>query len=353
MVPCVATTAGPEANVPTFSNTTATVATITGGSVTAAVGGVPVWGFANDMTVDNGNPFTVGVVFKIASLGYFWVASLSGGIQIQLCVPNVAAPSFALNALPGTPIPTSSPITFGNTQIQPATPLFDSNLKVFDCEAAGGSTGIDDPRLVAAARAYARGQYGPTDAALVSGALQQQSVGHFAFFRANALTPYAQGYVADPSWASSGLGLGSGTSWTDSIAGAIAQSSLGFGARVRWGKVVNRLTSVSATIHLKSTAALASTSAIDANVRAAIRSYFDDRGDWYLFRLKGLGAAITNADPNIQQAVDVAVSDAVTGAAIGEPAVPGQSTWSPILTHYYLGTDTDDNTATLTYLPPI
>ena len=92
---------------------------------------------------------------------------------------------------------------------------------------------------------------------------------------------------------------------------------------------------------------------IDANIRAAIRSYFDNRQDWYLFRLKGLAAAIATSDPNIQQVADVVVSDAVSGAAFAEPPVPGVGAWSPTLTHYFIGTDSGDNTVTASYMPPI
>ena len=231
MVPCIATTPGPDANVPTFTNTTSPIATVTGGFLTTI--GVPTSGVRILMAVDTPDPFhgRQGLQEARRARSTLWVASLSGAHRrAAMRVPSSARPQFALNASPGTPVAVGTTITLGNTQ----DPADDATLRhepqgCVDWRLlAGGSAGIDDPGLVAAARLNAVGQYGPTDAALVAGVLQQQSVAHYAFFEATAQTPYAQGYVADPSWSSSGLGLGTGTSWMDSVAAKVAQGFQGF-----------------------------------------------------------------------------------------------------------------------------
>lgn len=226
------------------------------------------------------------------------------------------------------------------TSIQADAPLADPTAGVIGVAAAGGSSGVTDAVLVAAARAYWLGQFGPTQGALIAGLLQQQSVRHFAAFRAGVL-PYALYYATDESWAAS-------VQFSNAVAQDIATNWTGFGCRSRFGLILNQQIAVAATIVLKSTDDLNDTDSIDVNVRAAAESYFNDRPDWYRWRASSLQALIGRADPRILHCTGVTVTDAVTGNAVPEPANTFGSAWSATLTHFYL---TDQN-CTSTYLPP-
>lgn len=231
--------------------------------------------------------------------------------------------------------------------IQPASPLFDPSFtwitspRDIVASASGGSDGLPDPVLVAAAKAFAIGQFGPTQGALIAGLLAQQSVRRYAVFPASLSLPYAQAYIGDQSWASS-------PPWISSVAQAIANQWTGFGCRIRFGSIVNRQIAVSATIVLKSTDDLNSTDDIDANVRSVAESYFNDRPDWYRFRVSTLRSLLSSADPRIRHCTGVAVTDAVTGQPVVEPQNTFTETWTPTLVHPYL---TDSNCQS-TYLPP-
>lgn len=349
LVQAIATGAGAAGNVPTFS------ANILLPQVSFTVPQVGSTTSFNTFCLASVAQFLSSLpanfVLQFQNSGHFIVTSFLTvpGNSCTITLLNTGAPG---NAIQGTNV-AADVAWLADATITPTIPLFDTNFTVVHSEAAGGSPGISDVGLRLAARANAVGQYGPTDGALVAGALSQQSVAQYAFFRAGALS-YAQGYLADISWASSGIGLYTGASWVDAIAGAISQSSLGFGCRVRWGQVVNQLTSVSATIYLTTTTALAFTQTIDANVRAAIRSYFDTRRDWYTWRPTGLAAAMRAADPNIQQVKNLVISDAISNVPIPQPTITTLPiSWQPTVTHYFIGADPSDNTVTNTYAPPI
>lgn len=248
---------------------------------------------------------------------------------------NANVPVFA-NA--GYPIP---------TVIQPARPLFDQNFVVTSSVSSGGSSGLTDPVLRAAARAYNQGQFGPTDAAILAALLGQQSVRHLAAFPAHGYLDYAQIYVADESWAST-------TAWVNQVAQSFVDTAQGFGCRARFGTVVNRQVALQAGIVLASTDDLNYTESIDSNVRAAAESYFNDRPDWYTWRRKALQAVLSQADPRILYCQSLTVFDAATNGTLTDPAnsLAGsnvyQTTWSPTITHYYLL----DQGVTTVYAPP-
>lgn len=228
-----------------------------------------------------------------------------------------------------------------STRIQPAAPLFDRTLAVTSCSAAGGSSGLPDPVLVAACRAFATGRFGPTMGALLAGLLRQQSVRRFALFPAGAL-PYAMAYIADESWSSN-------DAWVAAATQTFVDGFLGFGSRVRFGQVVNRQIALSATIALASSDDLNDTSDIDDAVRAAAAAYFDDRPDWYRWRSPALRSALARADGRIQQCSAVAITDAVTGAAIADSTGVFGQTFLSSLTHLFLtGTGIQ-----VTYTPPL
>ena len=230
--------------------------------------------------------------------------------------------------------------------IVPAKPLFDPTLvPVVDVlaptAAAGGSDGLPDPVLRAAARAYAIGQYGPTMGALVAGLLAQQSVRNYAVFPACDAVPYAMGYFADLSWAQS-------IPWVGQAAQAIAGAWKGFGCRVRYGGVLNQQITCAPTIILNSVDDLNDTSEIDANVRATAEAYFNSRPDWYVWRASALQSLLSSCDARIRQCSGVVVSDFVSGLPVAEPVYSFGTSWMPTLTHWYL---TDQNCQS-TYLPP-
>lgn len=225
--------------------------------------------------------------------------------------------------------------------IAPAAPLFDPTFVVTSAFQSGGSDGLPDPVLVAAAKAFALGTHGPNEAALVAGLLSQQSVRHVAAFPAGAL-PYGQAFIADQSWACA-------DAWVSQVQQAFNSQWLGFGCAVRFGTVTNRQIALVAAIALVSTDDLADTADIDLIVRAAAESYFNDRPDWYLWRYGGLQAALTACDPRIQQCTSVTVSDPVTGLALAEPPNNFGESWQGSIEHPYL---TDSNCQT-TYGPPI
>lgn len=232
--------------------------------------------------------------------------------------------------------------------IQPAEPLFDPSFtwstdptNTATATASGGSDGLPDAVLVAAARAYAIGQFGPTQGALIAGLLRQQSVRHYAEFPATLSLPYAQAYIADQSWAQC-------PPWVGSVAQVVADAWTGFGCRIRFGGVQNLQIVASPTIVLNSTNDLNSTDAIDANVRAVAEAYFNDRPDWYRYRLGTLQALLSKADPRIRQCSAVTVTDALTGAVVPEVPNAFGSTWTPYLVHPYL----TDRNCQATYLPP-
>jgi hypothetical protein len=227
------------------------------------------------------------------------------------------------------------------TLIAPAQPLFDPTFATSVCVAGGGSSGLDDATLIAASKAYAIGQFGPTDGAIVAGVLRDQSVRHYAAFRANGSVPYAQLFIADESWSWADV-------WAARVQQAFADTWQGFGCRVSFAAVANTQVAVTATIVLASTDALSDTSDIDTNVRAAVRAYFDGRPDWYSFRLASIQATIGACDPRILHCSSVSVTDPTTGLAIPEPAGGFALSVQTSIIHWYM----TDNTMTATYAPP-
>ena len=87
------------------------------------------------------------------------------------------------------------------------------------------------------------------------------------------------------------------------------------------------------------------TSSIAANVRSALRAYFDDRPDWWTWRLDSIGGIIARADRRILtcQSPDVA---ARSGGSIAEPSAALPQSGN--VTHWYLA----DDAVTLTFTTP-
>lgn len=284
----------------------------------------------------NAYPLPIGAAtYNVVAPIYVAPGQLSITVQLVSVAPGATAnvPTFTNYAAP--------------TLIAPSKPLFDPTFVVTSAVASGGSSGLTDPVLVAAARAHAIGQFGPTDGAIIAGILEEQSARHIAAFTANGFLAYAQVYVSDESWASS-------LAWVSQVAQHFSDVWQGFGCRARFGTITNTQIAMAPTLVLASTDALNYTEAIDANVRAAGKAYFDDRPDWYSFRHDALQSALSKADPRILYCSGVSVTDAVTHVEVPDTsnAYAGtnvlQTSWNPSVTHLYL----TDNGVTSTYLPP-
>src|ERR1019366_6043803 len=268
--------------------------------------------------------------YRVTSTVYVPAGPIPFDVQLEAVSPGVAGN-----------IPQFGGVT-PFTAFTPVGPLFDPTTVVVSAIASGGSSCITDAVLVAAAKPTAVRPFGPTDGAIIAGLLTQQSVRHLAAFRANGNVPYAQIYCADESW-------GTGPQdWGAQLLQVLADEWVGFGCRVRMGSVANIKIAVAATIALAATDDLNDTSEIDANVRAVAESYFNDRPDWYLFRLSTLQDVLSKADPRILHCSTVIVTDATTGVPIAEPLNTFGQAWAPYVVHYYL----TDSEVTATYTPP-
>jgi hypothetical protein len=213
---------------------------------------------------------------------------------------------------------------------------FDRTFAVSSFDVGGGADGESDADLVAQATAYATGQYGPVLGAVVAGALRGTGVHRIAVQdvtqdTAGARAAFTGVVVADASW-------GFSSAWLAAIQQKIADEFQGFGCTLRVTGPSNVLVAVSAAVTLRSADSLSFTDEITTALQAAARGYFDDRPDWYTWRLAGLRAALSHADRRILACTSAAVTNAVTGASLAEPAAalgaaPGGGL---VATHYLL-----------------
>ena len=183
---------------------------------------------------------------------------------------------------------TSQGQPFGNADIQLADTLFDKGFSVQSATSAGGSDGVTDDVLRAAAQAYAVGRYAPT-------------VG------------------ADVSWASS-------PSWRAVIQTAVQGE--GFGLRAVVFDGVNAFVRVKADVTLRREANVTDYSDVTAALTTAATAYFTARPDWYTWRARALRSALTRAHRSILACTKATVIDAApTGDPLSEPpAVPNLAT---------------------------
>ncbi len=199
---------------------------------------------------------------------------------------------------------TSAPILIADA-------IFDPAFQVVDARVAGGSSGPSDRDIVQLAKAMYTGQYAPTAAALVAGALTDAGVKHVTTLTDTVLGQ-AILFVADESWAQS-----------DEFLSLVIQSLkdrpwAGFGTSISVRGVLNVLATLSATVVLADPKFIDDTSDLRAIIRDRVRRYLDDRPDFYTFNLKAIGGIIATADPRILTCTDVAMTDPATG----DPIVP-------------------------------
>jgi hypothetical protein len=225
---------------------------------------------------------------------------------------------------------------------------FDATAAVTAWEAAGGSDGEGDEDLRRQAAAYATGRYGPTLGAIVAGALSGIGVHRAAVFdvaqtSTGAAAAYTGVAVADASWASGYGGLPSGSTlgvWEGLVGQVIADSYQGVGGQVLVTGVANTRIRLDASFLLRSGDDLKDTSAIDAAVLAAARSYFDDRPDWYTWTAKGLRAWLSRAHEKILSCTSVTVRALAGNGALAEPPTKPIFTATGIAaTHYALASN--------------
>jgi len=205
-------------------------------------------------------------------------------------------------------------LAFYDGQLNPrvgtiASAIFDPAFFAADILTAGGTLGVVDDQIRALARAMAIGSNGPTSTAVVAGALTNSGVRRVAYVE-SAATAEGRLYIADESWASS-------AAYRNAIHQELrAYPWIGWGCRVNLYQVANTGIVVRPTILLRSREYESAQADITTNVLAALREYFDDRPDWYTWRLNAIGATVGAADDRIMACTAVDVIDAYFGVVI-------------------------------------
>lgn len=205
--------------------------------------------------------------------------------------------------------------------------------------AAGGSQGQSDAILRAAAAASWLGIYGPTSTALLAGCLRSSGVAHFV-----ELDEWATGrawvYVADEAWAQS-------NAWKSTVEQILRDDWLGVGQRatVTRATVLSEVVRVRLTVKLRDKTFLTDPTAITTAIQKALKSYFDDRRDWYIWKLASLRGVCTAADKRrILQVSSLVVLDR-NGEPLSEPDAPSAG---DSLTHWFFS----DNGLEVSYVAP-
>jgi hypothetical protein len=228
------------------------------------------------------------------------VASSVPGYQLTAPTSLVSDPNVNLN-FGRTPIPT------------PDAPLFDTNLVATAIYVAGGGKGQSDPTLRVASTARFTGRYGPTPGALVAGSYASGQAAALAILE-DTSTGSSYFYAADPSWATS-------HAWRTTIEQEIRDTWLGAGCRLLQGSFVNTPVRIEATIVLRSASYLANTSDITTAIQGALVAYFDQRPDWYVWKLSAIQGVCAQADYRILSCSLVIVKNA-DGLVLSEPPAP-------------------------------
>jgi len=188
--------------------------------------------------------------------------------------------------------------------------LFDTFTVTYG-EAAGGSDGPSVAKLRSLGRALGQGQYGPTGAALLAGLLLTDGVSHAALYE-DTTTGKSKAWIADDSWA-----------WSHKLRSAalqnLADKWLGFGGSVSIGVTSTLPAAVEIAATLRDKRDLNDTSTIEEKMRVAVRSYFEDRGDWYVWRDSGIKAACMRSSRKLLEVTAVSVKD-LEGNALSEPS---------------------------------
>ncbi len=214
---------------------------------------------------------------------------------------------------------------------------FDSSITVSTYEAAGGSDGEDDDDLRRQASAYALGQYAPVLGAVQAGALRGTGVHRLATkdvaraYTARGPIPcaFTALSIADGSWSTSRL-------WVARVQQAIASSFLGHGCTLQVAGITNMRVRCALMVTLRDPTSLADPSGITASIQKTLASYFDDRPDWWSWRLAQIRAVVSRADPRILVCTQASVLSLLSDAVLAEPTTPVPTLSGFALTHSML-----------------
>lgn len=255
------------------------------------------------------------------------------GAQTVIVPTRAAVSGTAANVPIFSPVQTRTIKTLGS--------LFDAaetlRLAPFTLSCAGGGPGQSDDVLRRAATANWLGQFGPTDAALVTGSLSFPGVAQCPILK-DITRGENVAYPVDGSWAQS-------PQWFDGLEEALRKDWLGVGCRLRRGTIINRVVRIELLVNLRSRAYLSDTTAITAALLTALRSYFDARPDWWIFRLAALRAVCSRAHRRILKCTSAVVRDA-NGEPIDEPEQPSGG---DTLTHWWFA----DGAVDIVYDAPV
>jgi hypothetical protein len=250
----------------------------------------------------------------------------------------------------------NAPFVDGSTSgaggaLQIADVPFDASVRVVSYDAAGGSDGRGDDDLRREASAYARGQYGPTSGAVLAGALRGTGAHRVAVRDitrarvdgASTLAPaaFTSLTVADVSWSSSRL-------WLAGIAQGIGAGFLGHGCVVRVAGVTNTRVRCELAVTVRDPVALSDPSGITQSIQTVLGRYFDDRPDWWTWRLAQIRAVVSRADPRVLVCTRAAVHALGTDEILTEPTLPVATASGLTLPHWMLVA----NGVSVTYQPP-
>lgn len=208
-----------------------------------------------------------------------------------------------------------------------------TKLAAVGSQAGGGLDSQSDEELRSLGQALSTGQFAPTAAAALAGALNENGIVH-AVARKDLEQAIQNVNIADRSW-------GWSQALQDRAVQAIRDAWQGFGCRVSLASIDNVLIAVTCSVVLTDPKYAADTFEIREAVRKALRSYFDDRPDFYMWRLQSVRAVIAHSDPRILTCTAASVVDGYSGAALSEPN--GVTRY-----HYYLA----DSGVTLSIASP-
>ena len=253
--------------------------------------------------------------------------------QTSVIVPIRAVRAGAdANIVPEQGISNAAGVTIASrTYDQEANVATDAKWSLTFVEAGGGSAGLVDDDLRRIARGQAGGLQGPTRSAIRAGVLRFPGVNRIAIFDspgggASYPVPHTRIFAADDSWSGSAL-------WTSALIQSVSDEWAGFGCHLLAGVVTNIYIRVECTVQLRDARKLTDTSQIAADIRAAIKAYFDDRDDWYQWNLGQLRAVISNASRDILTCTSATVRDRL-GNILAAPVVDTMQ--DVTLRHYYL-----------------
>lgn len=197
---------------------------------------------------------------------------------------------------------------YGSALLEIADPLFDDTFEVSSNDAAGGSDGVRGPELIAFAKARYVGQYGPTQGALIAGALSTTGVKHVAAWNDTDLGR-AVLFIADQSWAWS-------QTFQNQCLQVLKEKWVGWGARVALFGVQNYAVTLSSTVILADPKFGDDTTDLQNAIRTAVQKYFDNRPDFYAFDVNSLGGVIARCDPRILTCTNVVLANPVGGGDV-------------------------------------